>query len=93
MKSIGKRDRGPGEFYLPIKFYIKNGKIFFIDFRKIHIYSLNGELIKSFKIDFDGTDIKVNSINEIIVVGMRDNKIFHIYNLEGKLLHSFWRTI
>lgn len=89
LRSIGKKGQGPREFLLPKNFFLKNNRIFIIDIGKVHIFSLKGEFIKSLKIDFDGTDVKVNQKNEIIVLGLRNDKIFHAFNWEGKLLYSF----
>jgi len=89
IKSIGGRGQGPGEFNLPSKFFIINKKIFVLDFRSVNIFSIEGQFIKSFKVDFQATDIKVNRKNEIILLGLRNDKIFHIFDLEGNLLHSF----
>ncbi len=89
IQSIGRKGEGPGEFYLPNKFFIRNEWIFVLDFRTIKIFSLEGRFVKSFKLDFQATDIKVNEKKEIILLGLRNDKIFHAFNWEGKALYSF----
>ena len=95
INTIGNKGEGPGEFstyprYIEVdstdNLYVYLG-------RKIIIFDKNGNYKRNFKIDFNINDFKVNDKNEIIILGMNDDKIFHIFNQKGQLIESFGEPI
>ncbi len=56
---------------------------------KVLILSENGEFLQSFKTSFQAADIAFYSRESIVLLGFKDNKILHVYDLEGNHILSF----
>ena len=86
IRDIGSRGQGPGEL-LEIRDFIftNEGNIEILDFKKIEIYSLEGEHLGTKKYDFMGKDIYCNPMNFCQsshgyyvwggTIGLTDNKL------------------
>lgn len=96
LKSLEvKRGEGPKEVsYITGMAVTQKGKIYAHDRNtgKILVFDEEFEWIRSFKTDFRSLDILPYSEQEFVILGIKDKKVFHIFNQEGKLLESFGET-
>lgn len=87
---IGK---GPGEFsrYGVRSFDVKDNRIVILDssINRISFIDQNGTYIVSFIIDFNAFDVKFLNNNEILLLGKAEEKIFQVFNYNGKLIKRF----
>jgi len=87
-----QKGQGPGELTFPGEMAVSPlGKIFLYDFMdwKILILDQEGNSINSFKLDFCGISIKSFGDETLVVMGDKDNRLFHVYDVEGQLVKSF----
>lgn len=87
-----KKGEGPKEVtYVTGLAVTEKGKIYIHDRNsmKILIFDKGGRFIHSFKIDFRAMNIIPHSEEKVIVLGLKDDNILHVFSREGKLLHSF----
>ncbi|RLE02084.1 MAG: hypothetical protein DRJ11_08130 [Candidatus Aminicenantes bacterium] len=93
--SVGKRGQGPGEFgTYPVAIETDNeGNLIVAEFRKISIFNNEGKFLGSFKLDFQCQDFFIDDSNWIILLGLKDGKIFHIYNRNGEEIFSFRKPV
>jgi len=91
IRNIGQKGQGPGEFsaILVDSCLDRRNRLYVLELLKVHIFNEKGEFIRSFNPDFFSHHIIVNQEGLIILGGKRKDKIFHIYNPEGKYLESF----
>ena len=96
LKSLEvKRGEGPKEVsYITGMAVTQKGRIYAHDRNtgKILVFDEEFEWIRSFKTDFGSIDILPFSEDKFIILGIKDKKVFHIFNQEGKLLESFGET-
>ncbi len=96
LKSLEvKRGEGPREAsYVHRLAVTQKGRVFVHDRNtgKTLIFDEELEFIRSFKTDFRTIDILPYSEEEFIIFGMKDENVFHIFDLEGNLLESFGET-
>jgi hypothetical protein len=93
--SIGGKGDGPGEFRTyPIGIEIdKDGNLFVAEQKKINIFNESGTFTGSFSLDFGCNDFVMDDKGRVIVLGLKDGKIFHIYNKKGENLFSFGKPL
>jgi hypothetical protein len=96
LKSLEvKRGEGPKEVsYITGMAVTQKGKIYAHDRNsgKTLVFDEEFEFVRSFKTDFRTIDILPCSENEFIILGIKDKKVFHRFDQEGKLLESFGET-
>jgi hypothetical protein len=96
LKSLEvRRGEGPREVtYITGLAVTQNGRVYAHDrnSEKTLVFDEEFEFIRSFKTDFRTIDILPYSENEFIIMGIKDEKVFHMYNQEGELLESFGET-
>jgi hypothetical protein len=70
------------------------GKIYALDRNtgKILVFDEGFEWVRSFNTDFQSIDILPYSEEEFIILGIKDENVFHIFDQEGNLLESFGET-
>ncbi|MFC2166906.1 6-bladed beta-propeller [Acidobacteriota bacterium] len=92
-KSITlKRGQGPQELnFSPIMAVTPEGIITTLDrmARKILIHKSDGSFVRFFKIDFQPIDLEFYANDYLAVLGLYNDKIIHIFDLEGKKIQSF----
>ena len=84
--------QGPGELTYPGEMAVSpQGNMFLYDFMSWKILFLDnrGNAINSFNLDFYGISIKFFENETFIVMGDRNGKLFHVYDLKGRLIRSF----
>jgi len=89
---IIKKGQGPQEVSsFPRMAVTPEGIIYIMDLGANKIFMLNekGEFLQSFKTDFQVSDIAPYSRERIALLGLKENKILHVYDLEGNHLLSF----
>ena len=90
-----KRGEGPRETsYITGMAVTPKGKIYAFDRNtgKILVFDEGFEWVHSFKTGFRAIDILPYSEEEFIILGIRDDDVFHIFNQQGNLLESFGET-
>lgn len=93
--SVGGKGQGPGEINTyPVAIETDNdGNLIVAEFRKVSMFDNEGKFLGSFKLDFQCNDFFIDDKNRIILLGLKDGKIFHIYNREGEELFSFRKPL
>ena len=84
--------QGPSELTFPGELAVSSeGKLFLYDFMdwKILILDSDGNRIHSFKLDFYVISIKNSGDETLTVTGDKDNRLFHVFDEEGRLVRSF----
>lgn len=93
LKSYPIKDgQGPGELTFPGEMAVSpQGTIFLFDFMawKILVLDQDGKAINSFNLDFFGISINCFADEKLIVMGDKDNALFHVYDVEGRHISSF----
>ncbi len=93
LKSYPIQDgQGPGELTYPGEMAVSpQGIIFIFNFmdRKILILDQDEIAINSFILDFDGMSINCFADETLIVMGDKDNALFHVYDVQGRHISSF----
>lgn len=94
--GIGSIGQGKGELYYPENFVIRKGKIYIIDrgntgSNRIQTFSIEGDFINSFKVDFLAYGFAVNSRGEIYLGQPDKGKLVTVYAKNGKVIKSFGR--
>lgn len=95
LKIIGGKGEGPGEFPEGSIFSMavdSRGRPKVLDRLKkmVHEFKENGEFLVSWRVKLDiAQDILIDSEDNIIIVGVKNDKIFHVYKEGGKLAYSF----
>ena len=88
-----KQGQGPGEVVnLGHMDVSPVGRIFIHDVnsRKVLVFSPEGNLLREFRHrDLQGTSIACLGDEKIVILGLKDNKIFHVFDMEGKWVSSF----
>ena len=56
---------------------------------KVLLFSPPGDFLRFFKLDFQATYLGCLEGDRIVVLGLNDEKILHLFDKEGKLLSSF----
>jgi len=89
--NIGQKGQGPGEFssILVDSYLDRDDRLYVVELRKVHIFDEKGGFIKSFIPDIFPIGITVDKEGKIILVGEKEDKIFHIYDQKGEYLNSF----
>lgn len=83
---------GPGEILYPGEMAVSpQGKIFLFNFmdRKILVLSREGNAVGSFRLDIDGMSIKSSGDETLTVMGDKNGKLFHVYDIEGNPIRSY----
>jgi len=84
--------QGPGEISYPGEMAVSpQGKIFLFNFmeRKILVLNQKGRAVNSFRLDIDGMSIESSGDETITVMGDKDGKLFHVYDVEGNPIRSY----
>lgn len=89
-RSIGSVGAGPGEFFHPDDFVIRNGLIYVYDEgnHRIQVLDLGGKFISQFRLPYT-RGLAVNSKGEILVGQPEEGRLVSAYSKDGKLLRSF----
>lgn len=90
-----KRGEGPREAsYITGMAVTPKGKIYALDRNtgKILVFDEGFEWVRSFNTDFRSIDILPYSEEKIIILGIKDENVFHVFDQEGNLLDSFGET-
>lgn len=92
-----KTGKGPGEFskFGIRSFDIIDNKIAILDgiLHRITFIDETGKYLSSFPYDFNAFEIEYVNNCEILLLGKKDSKIFHQYNMDGELVRSFGEQI
>lgn len=88
-----KRGQGPGEVVNLGNMDVSvSGRIFIHDInsRKVLVFNPEGQLLREiWHRDFQGISIACLGDDKVVVLGLKDNKIFRVFNLEGELISCF----
>lgn len=87
-----EKGEGPGEISMITSMAVtQKSKIFIFDrfARKVLAYSEIGELLNSFQVGFYSTYILPSESEDVILLGLNEDHIFHIFSATGELLESF----
>jgi hypothetical protein len=87
-----KRGQGPEELsFSPIMAVTPKGEIAIMDrmARKILIYNIDGTFKRFFKLDFYPIDLEYYADGYLALLGLTNEKIIHIFDLEGQKKQSF----
>lgn len=89
--DIGKKGQGPGEYsaILVDSCLDRSDRFYVVELMKVHIFDEYGKFVHSFVPDLFPRDIMIDQEDKIILVGLKKEKIFHVYSQEGKYLDSF----
>ena len=89
--SIGKIGQGPGEFENDLRSIATDGKGHIIvgGTRKIYIFAESGQFLNSFPVDFQMNHLDVDKDGNILVVGLKKEKIIQVYDQQGNYISSF----
>ncbi|MDH5466883.1 MAG: 6-bladed beta-propeller [Candidatus Aminicenantes bacterium] len=90
-----KRGEGPQEAsYITGMAVTPKGKIYAHDRNtgKILVFDEGFKWVRSFNTDFRSIDILPYSEEKFIILGIKDENVFHIFDQEGNLLESFGET-
>lgn len=97
LRSFGETGNQPGQFYEPVGIAIDTNERLLVADKgnnRIQIFDLNGKIIKVFKTVYQDqpvnpVDVVVNNEgNHIFVTGNANHRVM-VYNMDGKLLHSW----
>ena len=86
------RGQGPKELsFSPIMAVTPEGEIALLDLmaRKILIYNIDGTFRSFFKLDFQLFDLEYYANGHLVLLGLDNDKIIHIFDLEGQKIQSF----
>jgi hypothetical protein len=87
---FGEKGQGPGEFEFPESMVVDSEqRIFVLGIGKVLIFDEEGKYHLSFLYNFYGIDIALDNKNNLILLGPRNDKIFHIYDRDGNHLYSY----
>jgi len=96
LKSLEvKRGEGPREAsYVHRLAVTQKGRVFALDNNtgKILVFNEGFEWVRSFKTNFRSIDILPYTEEKLIIFGIKDDKVFHIFDQEGNPLESFGET-
>ncbi len=87
-----KRGGGPEEVsYVTGMAVTEKGRVYALDRNSGKVLAFNEkfEFIRSFTAGFQAIDILPCSEDKLIILGLKNDKIFHVFDQEGKLLESF----
>lgn len=90
-----KQGEGPREAsYITGMAVTQNGKIYAHDRNtgKILVFDEGFEWVRSFTMNFRSIDILPYSEEEFVILGIKDENVFHIFDQEGNQLESFGET-
>ncbi|MBN1938511.1 MAG: 6-bladed beta-propeller [Candidatus Aminicenantes bacterium] len=65
------------------------GLVFLNEMRKVVVYDRQGTFIRSFSLDFNATSIGNAGDESVIALGLREEKILHVFDFAGRLIRSF----
>ena len=89
---VGKQGQGPEEIAMLGGVAVSpSGMIAVLDRggNKVLLFSPQGEFLRFFKLGFEATYLGCLEGDRVVVLGLNDEKILHLFNKEGKLLSSF----
>jgi len=87
---FGKKGQGPGEFGFPESMVLDSDRnIYVLSSGKVLVFDENGKYLQSFPYNFYGLDIALDNEENLILLGPRDDGIFHVYNRKGNYLYSY----
>ena len=87
---FGKKGQGPGEFEFPENMAIDSEqKIFVLGIGKVLIFDDEGNHLQSFPYNFYGIDIVLDNKDNLILLGLQNEEIFHVYDRNGNHLYSY----
>ena len=91
---FGEKGVGPGEFENPRAIALdSSGRVYVLDYRKVIVFDAGGRSIKSFSLDFMGIDIALDGKGNLLILGARNNRLFNVYDREGRYLRSFGNLV
>lgn len=86
------RGQGPQEITMIMNFAVTpEGTIFLLDTggNKVLVLDQNKEFLNSIKIDFEALNIIPYEEDKIILLGLKHEKILHVYDISGNYINSF----
>lgn len=87
---FGKKGQGPGEFGFPESMVLDSDRnIYVLSSGKVLVFDENGKYLQSFPYNFYGIDIALDNEENLILLGPRDDGIFHVYDRKGNYLYSY----
>jgi hypothetical protein len=88
--KFGKKGGGPGEFGTieSMALDTKNN-IYVLDSPKVNVFNERGGFVRTFKLSSLGIDISIDMEGNLIILGPRNDTIFHKYDKQGTYLYSF----
>lgn len=87
-----RKGQGPEEVSLIFSMAItRQGKVYVQDNNrtKILVFDKEGNFLQSFNVTFRAINIIPFLDENLVVLGLNNSRIFHVFNTEGELLHSF----
>jgi len=89
---VGKQGQGPEEVAMLGGVAVSpSGTIAVLDRggNKVLLFSPGGEFLRFFKLDFEASYLGCLEGDRVIVLGLKNEKILHLFDREGRLLASF----
>jgi len=86
--KIGRKGQGPGDLNRPNLMKVKDDKIFILDSTGVSVFTLDGIFRGRFKLFNDVVSFDVHD-GKIFVIERGSDKLFTVYNDEGKKLNTF----
>lgn len=87
---FGKKGQGPGEFGFPESMVLDSDcNIYVLSSGKVLVFDENGKYLQSFPYNFYGISIALDNEENLILLGPRDDGIFHVYDRKGNYLYSY----
>ena len=91
--DFGRSGQGPGEFGFPESMVLDSERqIYILDSPIVKIFNEFGDYIREFNSKFLGIDIALDDNENLILLGPKEGKIFHIFDRTGDFLFSFGST-
>ncbi len=91
--DFGRSGQGPGEFGFPESMVLDSGRqVYILDSPNVMIFNEFGDYIREFSSKVLGIDIALDENENLILLGPKEGKIFHIFDRTGDFLFSFGGT-
>ena len=90
--QVGQMGKGPGE-YVEIEDFLVDAdgkKLYILDFKNIHAFSLDGKFIKTFRLSFGASDFTMAGLGKFAFFGISNHDRLVLTNEEFTATNSFF---